>query len=47
MQDCAVETRSAASVDERCLVQTDYRALLTVGPNAAFGYNFGSLQNTS
>jgi threonine dehydrogenase-like Zn-dependent dehydrogenase len=33
------------SVGERCLVQTDYRALLTAGSNAAFGYNFeGGLQ---
>jgi len=33
-------------VGERCLVQTDYRALKTVaGSNAAFGYNFeGGLQ---
>lgn len=30
---------------ERCLVQTDYRKLLTAGSNAAFGYNFeGALQ---
>jgi len=33
------------SVGERCLVQTDYRTLLTAGSNAAFGYNFeGGLQ---
>jgi threonine dehydrogenase-like Zn-dependent dehydrogenase len=32
-------------VGERCLVQTDYRHLLTAGANAAFGYNFeGGLQ---
>jgi len=32
-------------LDERCLVQTDYRALRTAGSNAAFGYNFeGGLQ---
>ena len=32
-------------VGERCLVQTDYRDLLTAGSNAAFGYNFeGGLQ---
>jgi L-sorbose 1-phosphate reductase len=32
-------------VGERCLVQTDYRALPTAHSNAAFGYNFeGSLQ---
>lgn len=32
-------------VGERCLVQTDYRALKTAGSNAAFGYNFeGALQ---
>jgi L-sorbose 1-phosphate reductase len=32
-------------VGERCLVQTDYRELPTVGSNAAFGYNFeGGLQ---
>jgi threonine dehydrogenase-like Zn-dependent dehydrogenase len=32
-------------VGERCLVQTDYRALPTFGSNAAFGYNFeGALQ---
>ena len=32
-------------VGERCLVQTDYRHLLTGGTNAAFGYNFeGGLQ---
>jgi threonine dehydrogenase-like Zn-dependent dehydrogenase len=32
-------------VGERCLVQTDYRALPTAGSNAAFGYNFeGALQ---
>ncbi len=32
-------------VGERCLVQTDYRALPTSGSNAAFGYNFeGGLQ---
>jgi threonine dehydrogenase-like Zn-dependent dehydrogenase len=30
---------------ERCLIQTDYRALKTKGSNAAFGYNFeGALQ---
>jgi threonine dehydrogenase-like Zn-dependent dehydrogenase len=30
---------------ERCLVQTDYRALPTLGSNAAFGYDFeGGLQ---
>ncbi|HYA45699.1 MAG TPA: alcohol dehydrogenase catalytic domain-containing protein [Acidimicrobiales bacterium] len=30
---------------ERCLVQTDYRSLLTKGSNAAFGYTFeGGLQ---
>lgn len=33
------------SVGERCLVQTDYRRLLTASSNAAFGYNFeGGLQ---
>jgi threonine dehydrogenase-like Zn-dependent dehydrogenase len=33
------------AVGERCLVQTDYRDLLTKGSNAAFGYNFeGALQ---
>lgn len=33
------------SVGERCLVQTDYRTLLTSGSNAAFGYTFeGGLQ---
>ena len=32
-------------VGERCLVQTDYRNLLTRGSNAAFGYTFeGGLQ---
>lgn len=32
-------------VGERCLVQTDYRAFVTAGSNAAFGYNFeGALQ---
>jgi len=32
-------------VGERCLVQTDYRSLLTPGSNAAFGYTFeGGLQ---
>ncbi|HTV12429.1 MAG TPA: alcohol dehydrogenase catalytic domain-containing protein [Acidimicrobiales bacterium] len=32
-------------VGERCLVQTDYRSLLTKGSNAAFGYTFeGGLQ---
>jgi threonine dehydrogenase-like Zn-dependent dehydrogenase len=32
-------------VGERCLVQTDYRHLLTAAANAAFGYNFeGGLQ---
>ncbi len=32
-------------VGERCLVQTDYRELVTSGSNAAFGYNFeGGLQ---
>lgn len=32
-------------VGERCLVQTDYRSLLTRGSNAAFGYTFeGGLQ---
>lgn len=32
-------------VGERCLVQTDYRTLLTGNSNAAFGYNFeGGLQ---
>ena len=32
-------------VGERCLVQTDYRAIRTAGSNAAFGYNFeGGLQ---
>lgn len=32
-------------VGERCLAQTDYRALRTAGANAAFGYNFeGALQ---
>jgi threonine dehydrogenase-like Zn-dependent dehydrogenase len=32
-------------VNERCLVQTDYRALRTCHSNAAFGYNFeGGLQ---
>ena len=32
-------------VGERCLVQTDYRALRTAESNAAFGYNFeGALQ---
>lgn len=32
-------------VGERCLVQTDYRALKTAGSNAALGYNFeGALQ---
>lgn len=32
-------------VHERCLVQTDYRALRTATSNAAFGYNFeGGLQ---
>jgi threonine dehydrogenase-like Zn-dependent dehydrogenase len=32
-------------VGERCLVQTDYRALKTANSNAAFGYNFeGALQ---
>jgi D-arabinose 1-dehydrogenase-like Zn-dependent alcohol dehydrogenase len=32
-------------VGERCLVQTDYRTLLTRGSNAAFGYTFeGGLQ---
>ena len=32
-------------IGERCLVQTDYRHLLTAGANAAFGYNFeGGLQ---
>ncbi len=32
-------------VGERCLVQTDYRTLSTMGSNAAFGYNFeGGLQ---
>lgn len=32
-------------VGERCLVQTDYRGLKTLGSNAAFGYNFeGGLQ---
>jgi NADPH:quinone reductase-like Zn-dependent oxidoreductase len=30
---------------ERCLVQTDYRTLVTRGANAAFGYTFeGGLQ---
>jgi threonine dehydrogenase-like Zn-dependent dehydrogenase len=33
------------TVGERCLVQTDYRQLLTDSSNAAFGYNFeGGLQ---
>ncbi len=32
-------------VGERCLVQADYRGILTAGSNAAFGYNFeGALQ---
>jgi threonine dehydrogenase-like Zn-dependent dehydrogenase len=32
-------------VGERCLIQTDYRHLLTAASNAAFGYNFeGGLQ---
>ena len=32
-------------VGERCLIQTDYRHLLTAAANAAFGYNFeGGLQ---
>ncbi len=32
-------------VGERCLIQTDYRHLLTASANAAFGYNFeGGLQ---
>jgi threonine dehydrogenase-like Zn-dependent dehydrogenase len=32
-------------LDERCLVQTDYRTLRTADSNAAFGYNFeGALQ---
>src|ERR1019366_4782713 len=32
-------------VGERCLLQTDYRGLLTAGSNAAFGYTFeGGLQ---
>ncbi len=32
-------------IDERCLVQTDYRTLRTSNSNAAFGYNFeGGLQ---
>jgi D-arabinose 1-dehydrogenase-like Zn-dependent alcohol dehydrogenase len=32
-------------IGERCLVQTDYRALRTAASNAAFGYNFeGGLQ---
>lgn len=32
-------------VDERCIVQADYRALPTAAANAAFGYNFeGALQ---
>ncbi len=32
-------------LDERCLVQTDYRTLRTSSSNAAFGYNFeGGLQ---
>jgi L-sorbose 1-phosphate reductase len=32
-------------IGERCLVQTDYRHLLTAATNAAFGYNFeGGLQ---
>jgi len=32
-------------VGERCLVQTDYRALPTAGSNGSFGYNFeGGLQ---
>ena len=32
-------------VGERCLVQTDYRALATANSNGAFGYNFeGALQ---
>lgn len=32
-------------LNERCLVQTDYRTLRTVNSNAAFGYNFeGGLQ---
>jgi threonine dehydrogenase-like Zn-dependent dehydrogenase len=36
---------SRHKVGERCLVQTDYRHLLTAGANAAFGYNFeGGLQ---
>ena len=36
---------SRHSVGERCLVQTDYRHLLTASANAAFGYNFeGGLQ---
>jgi hypothetical protein len=36
---------SRHEVGERCLVQTDYRHLLTAGANAAFGYNFeGGLQ---
>ncbi len=33
------------SLNERCLVQTDYRTLRTANSNAAFGYNFeGGLQ---
>jgi len=32
-------------VGERCLVQADYRGILTAGSNSAFGYNFeGALQ---
>jgi threonine dehydrogenase-like Zn-dependent dehydrogenase len=32
-------------IGERCLIQTDYRHLLTAAANAAFGYNFeGGLQ---
>ena len=32
-------------VGERCLIQTDYRAIRTAGSNAAFGYNIeGALQ---